>query len=280
MAVLIKDTESSLVWKTILYTFLIAVIVVIAYMLWTYVISRYIRGEIFAPTEVACTVAPETPTDFTVTPSSNTAIVEWSEVSNVDNYILYLGTVPNFDLVLAERTITVIGNSIAVLNLIPITYYFKVAAVNSCGTSDLSVEKSVTITDWPEQLKICKKDDLSMCIHVGEAGEEIGPFVTDVCVEGNCNLTYFGEEFIKRFDKDVCIAKNNTGGTVIEEAVSAQECTSPTIWEIDLATGRITTQDGLCLGSYASKGNPVFNTTCSVISNPDDARYLWVVQAL
>jgi hypothetical protein len=278
MAVVIRGDNNIVLSKLVLYLIIIVLIVVIVWALWYYVISKYLRGEIFAPGKVTCTTAPGVPTGLAVTLNSNRAYVSWTTTAKTDNYILYMGRIPNFPLVSAERTITVRGNSVVVLNLIPVTYYFKVAAANSCGTSSPSTEIALVVTDWPSKFKLCKTDDPRICLSMDTANE--AAFTSEVCANGICDLTYASEQNIKRADADLCLFQTDIPGPDIETGLVANTCTLPTVWTINLSTGRVTSPAGLCMGGESIAGVQVFNTDCGLIFNPDDPRYSWTPQAV
>ena len=185
-----------------------------------------------------------------------------------------MGRTPNFSISLAERTITVVGNSIAVLNLLPVTYYFRIASHNSCGTSLPSDPINLTITGIPASFKLCKLTDPTLCMFFQDnlAG------LTSTCSSGPCEYTYLNGTAIKTLNDNVCLFENPLGLTTVEEPVSTNACSNPTVWNFNLTTNRITTGDNLCLGADNFEGGTAFNTNCAVISNPDDDRYSWVIQ--
>lgn len=278
MAVVVRGDNSVLLGKILIYLVIIVLIIVIIWALWYYGVRKYLRGEILAPANVSCTTAPAVPSGLTVALSSNRAYVSWTATTNTDSYLLYMGRTVGFPLSAAERVIKVFGNSVAVLNLIPVTYYFKVAAVNTCGTSGTSNEAALTVTDWPSRFKLCKTEDPRICLSMDTAN---GPaFMSETCTNGICELSYVSEQNIKRTDANLCLFQNDVVGPDIEVPLVADECNSPTVWTINLTTGRVTSPAGLCLGAESFSGTQAYNTQCSIISNPDDARYAWTPQAI
>ncbi len=274
MVYTIKTDQDRLLFRVVVILVVIIVVVVLLYLLWKYVIVPAAQPSAFQ--KVTCTTAPAIPTGMSIVISSNTGYVTWNAVSNTDNYILYVGHSAGFSTALAERTITVYGSSIAVLNLIPKTYYFKVLASNSCGNSKLSTETSATVTTWPAKFKICKGDTPTICLLEQSNGAQVRAVQT--CPNQQCLFQYASLSNISNLDGSLCLFEDNPGGSVIEQPVTSQTCTAPTVWNINLNTGRISSADGLCLGANSIAESIAYNTTCSDISNADDIRYIWTIQ--
>lgn len=278
MVYLVNANEQTFGTRFIFYLILIIVVVIVVILLWIYVIQPYVTGKLFTPSNVACNAAPATPTGLAVVADNNTAKVSWNPTADTDNYILYVGTVHGFTTATAVRTITVIGNSVAVLNLLPITYYFFVVAVNSCGTSNNSPQISLTITVFPQHFKLCKQDNQLICLLMQSNGAEAR--VSQACPTNECTLTYLDSQFLANSDQSLCLFENNPGGNVVENLILTKTCTSPTNWNFDSTTGRVTTNDGMCLGADDFAESTAYNTTCSNIGSITDTRYTWVVQPI
>jgi hypothetical protein len=277
MALIIWNEGYGTLAKAIVYVIIIVLVLVILYVIWFYLIQRYINGKLLPPKTVVCTAGPAAPTDLSGYISNNRAYLKWTATAKTDNYTLYVGKTPSFSLDLAERTITVTGTSVAVLNLIPINYYFKLKSNNSCGSSGLSNEIGLAVTTWPATFKLCKGDSPDICLSLSNPSNP--GFVSQTCPNDSCTLTYVNQEHIKVTNRDLCLDENNPGGTVIEIPTDVEPCATATNWTINLSNGRVTTADGLCMGAPTAPGASTFNTQCSLISNPDDTRYAWVVQA-
>lgn len=276
MAFVIKKDDKETLLKAVLIIIILVIIVIAVYLLWKLVILPISKGNLVPPSKVSCVANPDTPTNFTGFADADRAILQWDGVSNTDNYTVYMAQTPLVSPTNAERTITVYGNSVAVLNLLPVTYYFIVVANNSCGVSSPSAKISVTITTVASSFKICKKDDPLICLLMQSDGAPA--LMSQDCPSGECNMSYPAYEFIKTVNDNLCLFENPNGILNVEQPVTSKTCTNPTKWSIDLSTGRIISQDNLCLGAHNTVGSPAFNTNCTVISNPEDARYAWVIQ--
>ena len=276
MVYTIRTDSDRLLSRVIILIIVIVIVVIVVYLLIKYVIIPAAQPGAFQ--KVTCTAAPAIPTGLSAVVNLNTARVSWNAVSDTDNYILYMGDITGFTIPIAERTITVYGNSIAVLNLLPKTYYFKVVSSNSCGTSALSTEISITVTTWPTNFKICKTDAQTICL----LAQSNGSFarVSKACPNTQCSFKYPNTINISNLDGSLCIDEDNPGGIVIEQPLLVETCTGPTAWNINLTTGRISSADGLCLGADDIAESIAYNTTCSNISNPNDARYIWTIQPI
>lgn len=271
-----KEGETD-VPRIIFYIIVIVIVIILAYLIWRFVIVRYLGGQLLVPSKVSCTAAPSVPTGPTGYIKDNRAYLTWPAVADTDNYILYVGRTASFPIVLAERTISVTGNSTAVVNLIPGTYYFKLSASNSCGTSGVSSELALNVTTWPSKFRMCKKDNPTICLSLTDAGSP--GFMSQTCPNGICELNYVGEENLKRDGVNLCLFEDNSDVIIIEDPTITNPCTLPTKWNIDLGSGRVTTDDGLCLGADSVNGSSSYNTECAVIFNPADIRYAWTFQA-
>ena len=275
MAITIKTYDDNYAQRVMLIIIIIVIIIVVVYASWV-LYSQASKGLLFEKGLAECTTAPGIPINVSVYAIKNRAIVEWDSVSNTDTYILYVGTGAGFPLPLAQRTITVTGNSIAVLNLLPITYYFKVKAVNSCGSSDVSSEVSVGITDYPEKFKVCKKDEPNFCLLMQTDGAFAR--ISQQCPNNQCDMSYLNLRSIANFEETLCLWDDNPTSVLVEEPLISRPCSGSTKWNVNLDTGRITTDDGGCMGADNIEGTNTYRTKCSLISNPEDARYSWVVQ--
>ena len=278
MAVLVP-TESTIGSRVILYIIVIVIIVAIIWAIWQFVYKPWRAGTLTTPPNVRCSVAPAVPLGLTVTnQSNNRAYIKWQESANTDTYNIYVGDYSNFALSDAERVINTRGNSFIVLNLVPKTYYFKINAVNSCGTSGLSGETPLVVTSWPSIFKLCKSDKPNVCITMQAEGG--GAQMSEECNNNNCIITYDGLQKIKRENANLCVTQNDQIGVDFESPVETVDCGTASNWNIDLNTGRITSGSGLCFGADSIIGTDAYNTTCSAIFNPADARYQWDVIAM
>lgn len=278
MAVVIRAEEDGQSFrKLIIYIIVITAIVIIIYLFWRYILLPFSRGTLFPPAKVSCTETPSSPSNLSgAAAARNRAIIQWTATANTDDYTLYVGRAPGFATGGAERTIKVIGASVAVLNLLPVTYYFKVAANNSCGTSAVSNEISVTITEFPATFKLCKLTDPTLCLIF--QGNDLPAGITATCSTGPCEFTHPGMTSIRSLNDNLCLFSNPLGLVNAEEPVESEVCNNPTTWNINFANNRVTTFDNLCLGANNIEASVAYNTNCTVISNPDDERYSWVLQ--
>lgn len=279
MTITIRDNQSS-VKKVILYIIAIVVVVAIVYVIWVYVYIPYRNGKIALSSTVQCTSAPSPPTGLQATAEpNNRAYIKWTATAKADSYILYVGNYSSFGLADAERVIEVKGESIMILNLVPKTYYFKLKAVNTCGTSSLSAETPLVITTWPSSFRLCKRDSPNVCLLMQSDGA-FARMAQD-CTSDQCVMEYQNQQNIKRYGDNICLEANDQPGADIETPVTSITCGAlTTAWNIDIPTGRITNAGGLCFGANSTGGSTAYNTQCSVISNPADARYAWDVIAL
>lgn len=276
MVVLVKGDEDKIISKTILYLVVLVVIVLLIYLAWLYVIRPAFDGTLFGQSQAACTTAPASPGGLTGSVSGNIAKLNWNIATNADSYILYVGNSSNFTKPQAVRKIAVKGTSIAVENLLPLTYYFRIVAVNSCGESALSVQVELIVSTWPSKLKICKKDNPLICLLMQTEGAP-ARMSTD-CPNTQCVFDYANLDKIANTNGTLCLQDNDPGGTVIEAPLYSETCVGSNDWTINLSTGRIDNRAGLCLGADSIPESDVYNTTCSSISNPGDSRYAWVIQ--
>jgi hypothetical protein len=233
---------------------------------------------------VTCTVAPNTPTNVSGVASSNTVTVSWSATTNTDSYNVYVSTQPAVNKATANRIISSTTNSYQVINLIPITYYFAVTAVNSCGESALSSIITVTVTTWPKTVQICKADNPLICLVVPQVANQAAT-VTMSCANQACYIDYVNQQQIAAYSSDTfCLTENYITNPTLEGTVLAEACTTGNAtqnWTINLQTGFIEDSDqGLCLGADSTAETFAYNTTCSAISNPTDSRYVWTIQAV
>lgn len=277
MAFVVKKDNGTTLGKVLLIIVLIVVIVSVVYFVWYYGVRRYLDYQLLTPSHVLCTSAPASPTNLSGYLSNNRAYLMWSSVPNVDDYLVYVGTHVGFPTSAATRTITVVGNSVAVLNISPGIYYFKVAASNSCGTSAVSNEIILAETNVPSTFKLCKSDNPTYCLALSNPANPA--FSSTTCANSSCDLTYINNANVKRANANLCLFETNPGGIVIENATLVNPCTGETDWTMDFTTGFISSADGLCLGADDVDGSASYNTTCSQIVNPTDARYVWTMQA-
>ncbi len=89
-----------------------------------------------------CT-APSIPTLYSITPSTNSYYVNWSNSSNVSFYNLQEDDSSSFNSPSVVYTNS--GTSWYSGEKLPGTYYYRVKAINNCGVSDWSNTQSVTI---------------------------------------------------------------------------------------------------------------------------------------
>lgn len=277
MVYTIKDAGAGNLFLQIITIIVVLVIIIIVVFLFYKLIVIPISTP-YAFQKVTCTTTPAIPSGIKATTTSNRVYVSWTGVSNVDSYTLYMGTKAGFGIAIAERAITTYGPSIVVINLLPKTYYFKVLAVNSCGSSALSTETSITVGSWPALFKMCKSDIPTICLLAQSNGAQAR--VVSTCPNQQCVFSYLNQQNLANADDSLCILENNPGGVVIEQPITSKTCTGATDWTINLSTGFISTADGLCLGADSIPESLAYNTTCSVISNPNDTRYVWTIQPI
>lgn len=279
MALIIPDKQFR--WSRVIQIIIIIVVLVaIVWALWKYIYIPYKNGQIFQPALVSCTLKPDPPTKFAVTMQpNNRAYVSWTASTNMDSYTLYVGKTPSFFISNAIRTIKIDkkSTSIMVLNLIPIMYYFKMVANNSCGASANTPEISLNVTSWPTAFKLCKRDNPTICTQFDGAFEYVR--MTDTCEGTQCNLYWQDLQKIKLYTADLCLNESNISGTNIEDAVTSDSCNLTGAWDINPTTGKISNSNGLCLGAGSTKDSAAYNTTCSLLAT-GDARYIWDVVAI
>jgi hypothetical protein len=282
MVVVIK-TENPNAFTTILLivTVVIAIILVLL-VLWIYLFYPWIKSlESSSSNQVKCTVAPNTPIGLTGAPSSNTIVASWTATSNTDSYNVYLSNVQNFNKGTAQRIVPSTTNNVTIVNLVPITYYIAVTAVNSCGESALSTPVTVIVTTWPLRIKLCKQDDPVLCLSIPDV---IGQYATvsQTCSNNSCTIDYINQQKLALNPADsFCVQTNFIAIPNIEQPVPSESCTSTTTqnWNINLLTGQVSNVQGLCLGADDNAETYAFNTDCNLL-NPTDTRYLWTVQAI
>jgi fibronectin type 3 domain-containing protein len=97
-----------------------------------------------AVTPAAPVVIPTVPTSLTATPGSGSVTLSWTAVSGATSYKIYQGSSAGAEGTTPVAT-GVTGTSYTVTGLTNgTTYYFVLAAMNSAGTSAVSVEASAT----------------------------------------------------------------------------------------------------------------------------------------
>jgi hypothetical protein len=278
MVVVIPKNDSGTTGRTILVIMVIIVIAIVIFLIWYFIIRLALNGTLFPRRNVECTTSPNTPSNLSATVQGNRVYLTWNSVETVDSYIVYMGDSALFFDYEAIRTIESLENSVAVLNVIPGTFYFKVLARNTCGDSTLSSEVSVGITTWPSKFKLCKKNDLNICLILEQP--DTYAVMSETCPGTLCELSYPDQITIKRENSDICLDQNNPGGFIAEAPVGTNDCSTPIQWNFNLNTGRIFSGDNLCLGAESEPGTIAYNTDCALIFNPDDGRYAWDLQAL
>ncbi|MBA3757208.1 MAG: fibronectin type III domain-containing protein [Nitrosomonas sp.] len=246
------------------------------FLLWRFIALPISQGK-FLGIRVACSNDPIAPTNLGGRIVNGTSItVQWTKTPQTDSYILYLGRTANFSTTSSDREISTETNTVTVNNLVPGRYYFKVVAVNTCGQSGFSTEILVTVTEWPTTFKICKADDPTLCLLMQSDGAYAR--LSKECPNNQCNVEYAGNNFIRSSGRNLCLFSSRDSTTaLIELPVTSKVCANSSIWSIDLDTNRIISSDGLCLGANSQNSGILYNTRCSLISNPQDPRYRWVV---
>lgn len=278
MAVIIPQDQ--LQWsRIVLWVVVIIALIVIVWAIWKYIYRPYREGTLGNSNTVKCTAKPDSPTGLTAKiQTNNRAYVSWTATANTDSYRLYVGNTAGFATIDAERAIDAKSDNIIVLNLSPKTYYFKVVAINTCGTSNNSSEVSITITQWPDIFKLCKRDSPEICINFEGDGDPVR--MSNQCTNNECQLTYADLQKFKRYNTDLCLASEDIIGPDVETPLTSKSCASAGTWNMNISTGRISNGAGLCFGGNSVPDTAAYNTDCAIISNPDDARYAWEVVAL
>lgn len=261
---------------------ILIVVIIIVYFLWKAYAEPYASGRLLTPDKVLCEAAPLRPINLLSFVDGNRVHVKWNPTAFTDSYTLLVGNSQNFSLANAIRVITDLpDNRTVMLNFMPGDYYMRVKAINTCGESSDSSENSFQVVDFPSKFRICKKDAPNLCIKVEGLGEAI--------ISNTTNLDpslYSAFEFsyqsglIKSITGDFWL--NNVVGALlptIEEVVLVQGVAPTDTWNIDVAIGRITSSNNLVLGAGSEGGGLVYNTDATVISNVNDSRYLWEIQA-
>lgn len=282
MTVVLKNENTNTVTTVLLIVTIVIAIILVLLVLWIYLIYPWIRDlQNSSSNQVKCTAAPNTPIGLTGSPSSNTIVASWTATGNTDSYNVYLSTVQNFNKGTALRTIPSSKNSVTIINLIPITYYISVSAVNSCGESALSPPVTVIVMTWPLRIKLCKQDNPLLCLSVPDV---IGQFATvsQTCNNNSCNIDYINQQKLALNPGNAfCVESNFITNPNIENPVPSEACSTSTNqnWTINLTSGQVTNVQGLCLGADNSAESYAYNTDCNIIS-PSDSRYLWTPLAI
>jgi len=286
MVVLIRKDDKKIGARVVLWVIIISIIVIALILLWVYLIgpwvsNLFVNGDEIP--EVECVTAPNIPSGISASVTGNSADVTWGATQNTDSYILYLSRVNGFNPAIAERTIEVIGPGTTVVNLLPVTYYFRVSSKNSCGQSNPSAQTSATITEWADKIKVCKRDTSTMCLFIPDTITQSAR-VSVACPGNECDINYdpLGDNQLSLYPGGAyCIEDNPGTGTPIQEIVTSESCASipQQEWTIDLDTGRIESGSGFCLGADTVAESFVYNTSCASILS-GDSRYEWVVQPI
>lgn len=257
-------------------------IIVLALVVWYYVLIPYGRIRSFSSTTtIPCTTPPSPPSGFSGSASENSAVLSWNRQSSTNSYRVYVGVAPGFNRSGSIRVVPTINNTVNVINLIPGTYYFMVSALNTCGESSTSPQISVIITVWPTTIKLCKSENPTLCLFLAKASGQ-NARVSVTCPANGCNISYESQNKLATSpDNTYCLNNNFILNPNIENDVSVQVCNGSVqqIWTVDLNTRRVVNPQGLCLGSTLTPESFVFNTDCSSIV-ATDSRYLWVPQAI
>jgi len=283
MPVIIPAGTESTSTRLIIYLITVAIIVLVAYIVYWYVIRPIIDGRLLPGSNVPCTTISPAVTDLTGNSSGNRVYLKWSPTVRTDSYVVYMGITSSFNTALAERVIPVKGDSVAVLNLLPVTYYFKVESINSCGKSSLSNEISVLVTQYPHRYKICKTNVPTLCLLMQNEGAINR--LSAQCPNTQCEFSRPTSQQIRAADDSICLAENdflNSGGATVQTFTYCRQCSDPTAvkWNYDIVSRRIISEDGLALGADSIANSLVYNTTNTSISNANDGRYAWTIQPI
>lgn len=276
MVLLIRKESGNLFFKVILTVVIIIVIVVILYLLWRYIAIPIAEGK-FLGIRVACDKAPVAPSNLGGRIINGSEIrFQWDKTPQTDNYILYMGKRPNFSTAVAERTIPTTDTTVTLTGIIPGRHYFKIIARNSCGESPLSPEIQITTIEWPPRFKICKVDDPTLCLLMQSNGAYAR--LSSDCPNNQCSVEYAAKTFIRSAGRNLCLFSNrDSPKALIELPVQSKTCVNSTTWTPDPVNNRIISSDGMCLGANSQNSAILFNTQCSLLSNPNDARYQWTI---
>ncbi len=117
------------------------------------------------PTVSSCVAPPGMPTGlFLTNPQGDLIVATWNFLAAATSYTVYLGTTPGFATGSALSTKVVTSNSTSFGNLAQgVTYYVKLTASNSCGTSVLSAEGNITIPyNFPPRFAIAYSQNTSL----------------------------------------------------------------------------------------------------------------------
>jgi hypothetical protein len=282
MTVVVRSESADVGLKAATIIIVVIALVLIVIVLLLYFLIPYLQKKNSNSSGATCTVAPSAPTNVSGVASSNTVTVSWTGTSNTDSYNVYVSKQPSVNKGTADRVVPSSTTSVQVINLVPITYYFAVTSVNSCGESSLSSTVSVTVTTWPTRIQICKADNPLICLVVPQVTNQ-AVSVTMSCTNQACYIDYVNQQHIAAYPSDsYCLTDNLVTNPTIEGSVLSEPCVAGNTtqnWAINLQTGFIQdTAQGLCLGADSVAESFAYNTTCTEISNPTDSRYVWTVQ--
>jgi len=284
MVVIIKKDSEYLNVRIIVIFTILVVIAVIVILLWIYVINPYIQslsGDGTTP-GVECISPPGIPIGLQTSVSGNSVEVSWQPNQLTDSYKLYVSSIDGFSPGTAERTISITDTTYNVINLLPIPYFFRLSAVNSCGESNVTAQVSATVTTWADKVKVCKADAPNLCLLLPHVLTQ-NARVSLACPNDECDLSYPNQTNITCScpGSTFCLQESPGLGIPVEEVVQVQNCDmgSDQEWDIDLAAGRIVSNGGFCLGADNVPESFAFDTDCSLIT-PTDSRYLWTIQPI
>lgn len=276
MVLLIRKESDNLFPRVILATVIIIVIIIILYLLWRYVAIPISEGK-FLGIRVVCTAPPPAPTNFGGRVIAGTSIrLGWDKTPVTDSYIVYMGTSANFSIPSADRMVPTTANTATLTSITPGKHYFKIIAINTCGQSEFSTEIQITTTQWPSSFKICKADNPTLCLLMQSDGAYAR--LSSDCPNKQCQISYPENSFIRAADRNLCLFSNKDSPVaLIELPLQSKVCANSTNWIIDTNQNRVRSSDGMCLGANSQQSAIAYNTTCSLISNPNDVRYQWTI---
>lgn len=206
---------------------LIVIILILVVIAITVVLAVYVNRKTTnvtstsTPTIKSCTSPPITPIGVTVTNTQGDLLaVTWDLLANTDSYTVYLGISPGFSTSNAITTNRTTNASTSFGNLsVGVTYYVKLSATNSCGTSLLSSEVSVYVPyNFPTAFTINynQNNSLETCFRDDPYGFTYRESASAFCDANASNVSYRAADQTIRLASDStrCLTRIGTGNQI------------------------------------------------------------------
>lgn len=276
----------------LIFLSVIVVVVVTLIYSWQRWGVPFANGTFLTPSTKSCTVAPTRPINLFSEVVDNRVYLKWTATTFTDNYTVSVGTRSGFTRTQTIRELITPDNETAVINLNPGNYYVRVQSNNTCGTSGNSTENAFAITTFPEKFRICKKNNPGLCLRYDPFAAN-GDVPTIETVDQSIATEAYLRTFEFRYDTltqriintgssfDYCLNDNPTPPLSVENLVNFGVCPADgTAWTITFDDGRILSNNNYVLGAGSGNGSQAYNTDVTVLTNPNDSRYVWEIVAL